>query len=44
MAVFEAKGPFKPHTFAMRPLGPKDVEIAVTHCGICYSDIHAVDG
>jgi alcohol/geraniol dehydrogenase (NADP+) len=25
------------------PLGPRDVEIAVTHCGICHSDIHMID-
>src|SRR5574340_552650 len=26
------------------PLGPHDVEIAITHCGICHSDVHLVDG
>ena len=25
------------------PLGPGEVEIAVTHCGICHSDIHMID-
>jgi uncharacterized zinc-type alcohol dehydrogenase-like protein len=24
-------------------LGPKDVEIAIQHCGICHSDIHLMD-
>lgn len=24
-------------------LGPDEVEIAVTHCGICHSDIHMID-
>jgi len=24
-------------------LGPHDVEIAVTHCGICHSDVHMID-
>jgi len=26
------------------PLGPDDVEVAITHCGICHSDVHLVDG
>ncbi len=26
------------------PLGPHDVEIWITHCGICHSDVHLVDG
>ena len=42
--VFAAKGPFKSHTVQMRPLGSTDVELRVTHCGVCYSDIHTVDG
>jgi len=25
------------------PLGPWDVELAITHCGICHSDIHLID-
>jgi uncharacterized zinc-type alcohol dehydrogenase-like protein len=25
------------------PLGPHDVEIQITHCGICHSDIHLID-
>lgn len=24
------------------PLGPGDVEIAITHCGICHSDLHLI--
>ncbi|KAF8936386.1 chaperonin 10-like protein [Dissophora ornata] len=27
-----------------RPIGPKDVEIEISHCGICGSDIHAITG
>jgi uncharacterized zinc-type alcohol dehydrogenase-like protein len=30
-------------TYEPPPLGPHDVEIAVTHCGICHSDIHMID-
>lgn len=28
----------------LAPLGADDVEIAVSHCGICHSDLHLVDG
>jgi uncharacterized zinc-type alcohol dehydrogenase-like protein len=27
-----------------RPLGPGDIELAVTHCGVCHTDAHLVDG
>lgn len=27
-----------------RPLGPKDVEIEISHCGICGSDVHTITG
>ncbi|MEO7648153.1 MAG: NAD(P)-dependent alcohol dehydrogenase, partial [Gemmatimonadaceae bacterium] len=43
---FAAKGAGKklePHDFESAPLGPNDVEIAVTHCGICHSDVHLVN-
>ncbi|KAG0288713.1 hypothetical protein BGZ98_004165 [Dissophora globulifera] len=29
-------------TYHPRPFGPKDVEIEITHCGICGSDIHTI--
>ncbi|EIW58557.1 GroES-like protein [Trametes versicolor FP-101664 SS1] len=31
--------PFTPKTF-----GPDDVEIAITHCGVCGSDLHTLTG
>jgi uncharacterized zinc-type alcohol dehydrogenase-like protein len=30
-------------TWEAAPLGPEEVEIAVSHCGICFSDIHLID-
>ncbi len=33
----------EPFAYQPKPLGPHDVEIAVTHCGICHSDIHMID-
>ncbi|MEY3211143.1 MAG: hypothetical protein RIT28_1624 [Pseudomonadota bacterium] len=25
------------------PLGPYDIEIQITHCGVCHSDVHLID-
>jgi len=36
--------PLQPFTFEPAPLNPHDVEIKITHCGICHSDVHIVDG
>jgi uncharacterized zinc-type alcohol dehydrogenase-like protein len=32
-----------PFDYEPGPLGPDDVEIAVSHCGICHSDVHLID-
>ncbi|KAF9289935.1 hypothetical protein BGZ68_008293 [Mortierella alpina] len=32
----------KQWSYHPRPIGPKDVEIEITHCGICGSDIHTI--
>ncbi|KAF9964620.1 hypothetical protein BGZ70_006194 [Mortierella alpina] len=32
----------KQWSYHPRPLGPKDVEIEISHCGICGSDIHTI--
>jgi len=34
----------KEWSYHPRPLGPKDVEIEISHCGICGSDIHTITG
>jgi D-arabinose 1-dehydrogenase-like Zn-dependent alcohol dehydrogenase len=36
--------PLKKFTYHPRPLGPKDVEVEVTHCGICGSDVSTITG
>jgi uncharacterized zinc-type alcohol dehydrogenase-like protein len=33
----------EPYSYDPPALGPHDVEIAVSHCGICHSDIHLID-
>lgn len=39
-----AKGaPLKPYEFEPGPLGAEEAEIAVTHCGICHSDLSMID-
>ena len=35
--------PLEPFSFQPRPLGTGDVEIAISHCGICHSDLHLVN-
>jgi alcohol/geraniol dehydrogenase (NADP+) len=35
--------PLEPFDYEPAPLAAHDVEIAVTHCGICHSDVHLID-
>ncbi len=42
-AATSAKGPLEPFSYDPGPLGPEDVEIKVTHCGICHSDLSMLD-
>jgi uncharacterized zinc-type alcohol dehydrogenase-like protein len=39
-AAMTAKAALQPFTFERRDVGPHDVLITITHCGICHSDIH----
>ena len=39
-AAMTAKAALQPFAFERRDVGPHDVLIAITHCGICHSDIH----
>jgi len=42
-AAMERGAVLKPFAYEPAPLGPFDVELAVTHCGLCHSDIHLID-
>lgn len=42
-ALREAGGQVKPWTFPRRDLRPDDLAIAVTYCGVCHSDLHALE-
>ena len=43
-AAHEEKGPLAPFVYEPAELGSNDVEIRISHCGICHSDVHLVDG
>ncbi|EGZ10798.1 hypothetical protein PHYSODRAFT_287119 [Phytophthora sojae] len=42
-AAFGQGEQVKPWEYQSRPLGPEDVEIKISHCGICGSDVHTID-
>ncbi len=35
--------PLEPITYEPPKLGENDVRVSVTHCGVCHTDIHAID-
>jgi len=43
-AAHSKKSALKPFVYEPAPLGPHDAEIRISHCGICHSDVHLVDG
>ncbi|MFM1823942.1 MAG: hypothetical protein RI967_2208 [Planctomycetota bacterium] len=42
-AALAARARLEPFEYEPLPLGDDDVEIAITHCGVCHSDAHLVD-
>lgn len=42
-AAMAEKQPLEKFQYEARELGDFDVEVAITHCGICYSDVHMID-
>lgn len=42
-AAYKAKEELKPLSYEPKELKTNDVEIQVTHCGICHSDLHLID-
>lgn len=42
-AAYKAKEELKPFSYEPKTLSVNEVEIKVTHCGICHSDIHLID-
>jgi len=41
-AALEQGAPLEPFSYEPEPLGDEEVEIAVTHCGLCHSDYSMV--
>ncbi|HEX7766592.1 MAG TPA: NAD(P)-dependent alcohol dehydrogenase [Nitrospira sp.] len=39
-AAMTAKAMLTPFSFERREVGPRDILITITHCGVCHSDIH----
>ena len=39
-AAMAARAPLQPFAFERREVGPRDVLLRISHCGICHSDIH----
>ncbi len=42
-AATTAHGPLQPFSFDPGEIGPEEVEIKVSHCGICHSDLSMLD-
>jgi alcohol/geraniol dehydrogenase (NADP+) len=42
-AALAAKGPLVAYAYEPTELRPADVEIEVSHCGVCHSDLHLID-
>jgi len=42
-AAREAGASLAPFGYEPAALGPHDVEIEITHCGVCHSDLHLID-
>lgn len=42
-AASAAKATLAPLNYAPAALGPHDIEVRITHCGICHSDVHLID-
>jgi uncharacterized zinc-type alcohol dehydrogenase-like protein len=42
-AAKAAGEPLGPFTYESPQLGDHDVRVSVTHCGLCYTDVHGID-
>ena len=42
-AALAAKQALVPYEYEPRALQPQEVEIEISHCGVCHSDIHLID-
>jgi uncharacterized zinc-type alcohol dehydrogenase-like protein len=42
-AALAAKQPLSPYVYEPSPLLDTEVEVEISHCGICHSDLHLID-
>ncbi|HEV3269530.1 MAG TPA: hypothetical protein VGZ69_02645 [Candidatus Rhabdochlamydia sp.] len=42
-AVKKTKGLLEPFEYKSNPLSKYDIELNISHCGVCYSDVHLID-
>jgi alcohol dehydrogenase (NADP+) len=42
-AAFDSTGKCKTWQYTSRPLGDADIEVKISHCGICGTDVHTLD-
>ncbi len=42
-AALAARAPLVPYAYETPPFGDGEVELEVTHCGLCHSDVHLID-
>lgn len=42
-AAQKPSSPLSPFEYQREAMGPFDVEVEITHCGICHSDLHLLD-
>jgi len=42
-AAKKPNGPLEPFQYDPKPLESHEVEVKISHCGICHSDIHLID-
>ncbi|MCE1248916.1 MAG: NAD(P)-dependent alcohol dehydrogenase [Firmicutes bacterium] len=43
-AALKPNQPLEPFEYEPKELGPLDVEIRITHCGVCHTDLHIIEG
>ena len=41
-AAKDPKTPLQPFQYETPSLGPWDIEVEISHCGICHSDLHLI--
>jgi uncharacterized zinc-type alcohol dehydrogenase-like protein len=42
-AAMAARGELRPFEYDAAELGALDVDVEISHCGVCYSDVHLID-